>query len=127
MSKEISNVNGLIKYLEYLIDYSDFIYSQNILTDDLYNDLKKEAKAFNDKVSNSGFIPPLLKNELLDTVVLEKYEKQSLIGLLFFLFKKLLNVRYESNYDDVRNERRENILEYRNRLDNIYKAILVKS
>ena len=41
MSKEISNVNGLIKYLEYLIDYSDFIYSQNILTDDLYNDLKR--------------------------------------------------------------------------------------
>ncbi len=53
MVKDISNVSSLIKYLEYLLDYSDLIYSQNNLTENLYKDLKKEAQVFHDRVSNT--------------------------------------------------------------------------
>ncbi len=53
MVNKITDIKTLIKYLEYLLDYSDLIYSQNNLTENLYKDLKKEAQFFYDRVSNT--------------------------------------------------------------------------
>ena len=127
MVKDISNVSSLIKYLEYLLDYSDLIYSQNDLTENLYRGLKKETQVFHDMVDNAEFIPPLLKGELLKIMIKEKYKNSSWFKFSKYLYRKFLFWKYESSYEDIKSERRGNIKEYRDRLENIYKAILVKS
>ncbi len=68
-----------------------------------------------------------MKNELLNILIYDKNDKSSLRKLFWSVYRKSLFWEYDSAYEDIQKERRQNIKEYRERLDNIYKSILVKS
>ncbi len=122
----INDINSLIKYLLYLIDFSDLIYSQNKITNNDYKNLQNEVKNFQQKINNSQFIPPLLKNELTKINLMNKKKDFSFKELLYTIFINFFVENYSSD-ENFEKQRRESILNYRNCLDNIYKILLVKS
>jgi hypothetical protein len=121
----ISNIKTLIKYVEYLIDFAETISNREIILDNDYENLGIEIKLFHKRLINSTIIPPSLKKELLK-IGLDSVKKYS----LSVLFNNLFN---EDSIEDASGEyglniiRRKNIQDFRTRLYNMYKLIIVKS
>lgn len=125
MEKNISSIEVLLKYIDFLIEYSESILSDIIISDEKYKGLLMESELFCDRVLNSKGIPDSVKSEFLRTKLPEIKQKFSIKDFLKSIFIKASS---NQNYsDDIENKRREYIQEYLNRMKNFYLLVKVKS
>lgn len=124
--KDINNLNVLKKYIEYLVDFTGSIFSKPIITDNDYRSLLIESELFCKRVSESNFISPGLKTKLL-SIRLAKINKEfSGRGILRALY--IWKSRRESDFDSgLETKRRENILKYKEQMNNLLLLINAKS
>lgn len=120
--KDISNPNVLKKYIEYLADLADSIYSQLHITDNAYQSLFIESELFCNKVSEANSLPQNLKTKLLELKLPEIHEEFSLWSLL-----KLKRRSFNKTDNEFEFKRRENILRYKDRMNNFLLFINAKS
>lgn len=120
--KDINNPKILRKYIEYLSEYSDSIYSRLNITDNEYQSLFVESELFCKKLSEAKSLPPYLKSKLIE-LKLPKINEEFSFGTLL----KLKNRSYRNYADEIEFKRRENILRYKDQLNNILALIDTKS
>jgi hypothetical protein len=125
MEKNLSSIEILLKYIDFIIEYSESILSDIIISDEKYKGLLMESELFCDRVLNSKGIPDSVKSEFLRTKLPEINQKFSIKDFLKSIFIK---ANSNQNYSDViENKRREYIQEYLNRMKNFYLLVKVKS
>ena len=122
----ITDSKTLIKYLKYLIDFADTSLSQDYVTDNSYSSLKIEADLFNTRISNSSYFQSKLKKEISSIKLPEIMKEYSFLNTIR-VFSKWIRYNSRDIDDKVQSKRRENILEFRNRLNNIYELMIAKS
>ena len=124
---KINSIDTFVKYIEYLIDYADMIYSQETLTENNYIALWKEVNLFHKRISVSEIIPDTIKSELLKIKLPQTKKEFSIAGIIRLYYYKLLPQLENSIDKKIENQLRENVKDFRNRLDNIFYIIKVKS
>jgi len=72
----VPNADSLVKYIQYLLDYADSIYSVDTISENNYISLQNEINYFHKKINNSGKIPHSIKSKLLQ-IKLSKSDKNS--------------------------------------------------
>ena len=124
---KISNVDLLIKYLIYLIDYADLIYSQKMLSENSYTSLQVEIELFHSRVKNSSFIPNAIKTEL-SKIKLPSIKKEfSRQGIFRSLYLRWVLRSVTLIDEKIENQLRTNVKEFRDRLENFFSLIKAKS
>lgn len=119
---KIDSANMLVKYIKYLIDYSDLISSQQDTLDNSYTSLINEINLFHIRVQNADFIPTNIKTELLNINLPKEKEKFSFTNLFR---SRISNYSYDYE-EESRNKMLKNIIELKDHLENIYDLLLVK-
>jgi len=125
MNESISSITTLLKYISYLVEYSDTILSSVIISENEYSSLRIESELFCKRVSECEIIPPGLKSELIQLKLLKVDEEFSLKTFMKSLFKRN-KYKYVSTNSSFENQRRENLLLYRDHMQNIYSLISTK-
>jgi len=124
---KISNLDLLIKYLIYLIDYADLIYSQKMLSENNYTSLQVEIELFHSRVKNSSFIPNAIKTEL-SKIKLPSIKKEfSRQGIFRSLYLRWVLRSVTLIDEKIENQLRTNVKEFRDRLENFFSLIKAKS
>jgi hypothetical protein len=120
--KDINNPNVLKEYLEYLTEFADSIYSHLLITDNDYHSLFIESELFCKKVSEANSLPINLKIKLLELKLPKINEEFSLWSLL-----KLKRRSFSKTDNELEYKRRENILRYKDQLNNLLLFVDAKS
>ena len=119
---KIDSANMLVKYIKYLIDYSDLISSEQDTLDNSYTSLTNEINLFHTRVQNADFIPTNIKTELLNINLPQHKDKFSFANLFRL---HISNNRYEYE-EESRNKMLKNIIELKDHLENIFDLLSVK-
>ena len=119
---KINSTSMLVKYIKYLVDYSDLIASQQESLDNSYTSLINEINLFHTRVQNSDFIPTNIKTELLNINLPQNKDKFSFANLFRL---NIFNNRHEYE-EESRNKMLENIIELKDHLENIFDLLAVK-
>jgi hypothetical protein len=123
---DINNLNILKKYIEYLVDLTGSTFSKPIITDNDYQSLLIESELFCKRVSGSNFITPGLQTKLLSNRLAKINEEFSFRGTLRAL--NIWKTKRESYFDSgLETKRRENILKYKEQMNNLLLLIDAKS
>lgn len=126
MKKNICSIEILLKYIGYLVDYSESVLSTVIISDNEYSSLFLESELFCKRIIESEIISPGLMEELIQAKLLKIDEEFSIKTYLKSLIKRN-KYKYYSNNSELENQRRENLLLYRDRMKNIYDLVLSKA
>ncbi len=119
---KIDSPNMLVKYIKYLIDYSDLITSQQDTLDNSYTSLTYEIKLFHTKVQNSDFIPTNIKTELLNINLPQVKDQFS----IFNLFRSRISNNGYGYEEEFRDKMLKNIIELKDHLENILDLLSAK-
>jgi hypothetical protein len=121
---KIDSTKTLVKYIKYLIDYSDLISSQQDTLDNSYTSLTNEINLFHTRVQNTDFIPPNIKTELLNIKLPQVKDSYSSTNLFRFRIPSYNRFGYE---EEFRNKMLKNILEFKDHLENIFDLLSAKN
>ena len=119
---KIDSANMLVKYIKYLIDYSDLIASQQDTLDNSYTSLTNEINLFHTRVQNTDFIPTNIKTELLNINLPQVKDQFS----IFNLFRSRISNNRNGDEEEFRNKMLKNIIELKDHLENIFDLLSVK-
>ena len=119
--KNIDDPIILKKYIEYLAEMAESIFSHLHITDNDYQSLFIESELFCKRVLKSKKLPSGLKTQLMEMRLPGMSKEFSILSLL-----KLRRYKYRFN-DEFELKRRENILRYKERLNNLRLLIEAKS
>ena len=120
--KDINQPKVLREYLEYLAGLANLVYSHINITDNDYQSLFIESELFYKRILNANNLPASVRTKLLELKLPKMKQEFSLWSAL-----KLVKKR-NSNYDDkFELRRRENILTFRDQLNNLLLLIDAKS
>ncbi len=123
---EISDKYILVKYIKYLIEFADSVFSQNIITDNDYLNLMSESELFCKRIRESSFVLPKIKDELLNIRIPKITQEFSFLGVLRAFKRSSMNQDSEID-NELQIRKRTNILNYKNRMSNFLDLIIMKS
>jgi hypothetical protein len=123
MSKNSSIITPdiLVKYIEYLIDLSKLLDSQEIFGEEGYNQLNIELELFHKRLRESDNIPIGLKTELLKIKLPPSKNEYSLWNVI-----KEFNSNRPKNYNKYEYSLRHNLKRFIDNMTNIHHILLLK-